>query len=294
VAPAPGGGARELASAGTCPVDSSGCFPLSHHGTVIAHLIVALRPGEQALDGQDTEALKILTAQAAPAVAAVRLYEDLQHSHQELLLAREGERRRLRHELHDGLGPALSGLRLQIDAVRSSCPEQLAVILQDASADLGQAVDELRRITDGLAPAALDGRDLATALRQLAARLASPELRIDVELNPQVLPPLRAELETALYRIAAEALNNAARHAHADQVRLCVDATRESVDLAVSDNGHGLPSDAHTGIGLRSMTERANELGGTLSITGPVGHGTTVHAQLPASRPVTWAPGGAR
>jgi signal transduction histidine kinase len=290
VARAPDGGIHELATAGTtsgadaCALDSGSCFPLSHHGTVIGHLIVAPRPGEQALDHQDTEAVEILAAHAAPAIAAVRLYEDLQHSHQELLLVREEERRRLRHELHDGLGPALSGLRLQIDVVRSSCPDQLATVLQDASADLGQAVDELRRITHGLAPAALDHHDLATALRQLAERLAGPALRIDVTLSPQPLPPLAAKLETALFRIAAEALNNAARHAHADQVRLRVDVTREGVDLAVSDNGRGLPPGGNTGIGVCSMTERTTELGGTLSITGPAGHGTTVHAQFPASR----------
>jgi signal transduction histidine kinase len=286
VAPAAGGGLRDLATAGTCALNSPGCFPLSYHGTVIAHLIVAFRHGEQALDRQDTEALEILAAHAAPAAAAVRLYEDQQDSHQQLLLAREGERLRLRHELHDGLGPALSGLRLQVDLVRTSCPDQLAVILQDASADLGQAVDELRRITDGLAPGALDRHDLATALRQLAGRLSGPELRIDVELSPQPLPPLPADLEPALYRITAEALNNAARHAHASQVRLCVDVTPEGVDLTVRDNGRGLPPGAHTGIGLRSMTLRATELGGTLTITSPAGQGTTVHAQFPPSQPI--------
>ncbi len=96
-----GGGVRELAAAGTSVTDSGGCFPLSHRGMVIGHLIVASRLGEPALDRQDTETIKLLAAHAAPAVAAVRLYEDL-HSHQELLLAREEERRRLRHELHDG------------------------------------------------------------------------------------------------------------------------------------------------------------------------------------------------
>jgi signal transduction histidine kinase len=287
VAPAPGGGLRDLATAGTGALDSPGRFPLSHDGAVIAHLIVAFRRGEHALDRQDTEALEILAAHVAAAAAAVRLYEDQQDSHQQLLLAREGERRRLRHELHDGLGPALSALRLQVDLVRASCPDQLAVILQDASADLGQAVDELRRITDGLAPAALDRHDLAAALRQLAGRLSGPELRIDIELSPQPLPPLPANLETALYRITAEALNNAARHAHAGQVRLRVDVTPEGVDLTVRDNGCGLPPGAHTGIGLRSMTLRATELGGTLTITSPAGHGATVHAQFPASQPIT-------
>ncbi len=168
--------------------------------------------------------------------------------------------------------------------MRGRCPDQLAALLQAASADLGQAVDELRRITHGLAPAALDRHDLAAALRELAERLASPALRIDVTLSPQPLPPLAADLETALYRIAAEALNNAARHAHADQARLRVDVTREGIDLAVCDNGRGLPPGAHTGIGMRSMTGRAKELGGTIAITGPIGHGTTVHARFPASR----------
>lgn len=283
------GSSRVLAAAG---IDTSGldggsqsCFPLSHRGTVIGQLIVAPRPGERVLDRQDTEAVEILTAHAAPAVAAVRLYEDLQRSHQELLLAREEERRRLRHELHDGLGPALSGLRLQIDVARGSCPEQLAERLEAASADLGQAVDELRRITHGLVPGALDRHDLAAALRELAERLTGPALCIDLDLSPQPLPPLAAELETALYRIAAEALNNAARHARADQVRLRVSVTTEGVSLAITDNGRGLAPGARAGIGLLSMTRRTSDLGGTISITSTPGNGTAVTARFPPTPP---------
>lgn len=152
-------GPHELASVGTVGTDSQ-VFPLSYEGAVIGDLYAPPRAGQPELDAQDHEVLRFLADQAAPAIASLRMYEELQRGRRQIVLAREEERRRLRHDLHDGLGPTLSGLRLGVDTARAAVPEgsSAARSLRAVSAGIGQAIDELRRITEGLAPAALAGR----------------------------------------------------------------------------------------------------------------------------------------
>ncbi|GAV44546.1 GAF domain-containing sensor histidine kinase [Streptomyces acidiscabies] len=257
-------------------------FPIVYRGEEIGRLTVAPRAGELALDPQDREAVQVLAEQAAPALAGSRLHQDLQSSREQLIHAREEERRRLRHELHDGLGPALSGLRLQVDAVRRGASAQVAQPLSEVSGGIGYAIKELRHITDGLAPAALDGADLTRALQQLAAHLSSRSLRIGVAVDPDPLPPLPAALQVAVYRIASEALNNVVRHSHADWAQALVSASNGRVTLRISDNGDGFPSHRDCpGVGLRSMAQRSEELGGSFALTSSV-DGTVVDAAFPA------------
>ncbi|QNP74124.1 histidine kinase [Streptomyces roseirectus] len=265
-------------------------FPLLYRGEEIGRLCVAPRPGELALDPQDREAVQVLAGQAAPALAGARLYQDLQSSREQLIHAREEERRRLRHELHDGLGPALSGLRLQVDAVRRGAGAEVARPLSEVSDGIGYAIKELRHITDGLAPAALDGADLTRALRQLADHLSSRSLRIGVAVEPDPLPPLPAALQVAVYRIASEALNNVVRHSHADRAQALVSASDGRVSLRITDNGDGFPSHRDCpGVGLRSMAQRSEELGGSFALTSSV-DGTVVDARFPAGPGTTSGP----
>ncbi|MFG2873515.1 histidine kinase [Streptomyces sp. NPDC048337] len=277
-------GDRELARLGT-PGASDEAFPLVYRDNDIGHLHVPPREGELALDQQDREAVRILADHSAPAIASLQLHEDLQTSREQIVLAREEERRRLRHDLHDGLGPALSGLRLQVDAARAAIPPgtRATASLATVSEGIGQAIDELRHITGGLAPAALDGADLPRALRQLAEHLGRT-VHIGVSLAPEPFPGLPAAVEVALYRITAEALNNVVRHAHADHAHALVVLTPEAVTLEIRDNGGGFPEDAHGdgdgGVGLRSMAERAEELGGTFNLV-TTDAGTLVRAVLP-------------
>ncbi|MEV7544819.1 histidine kinase [Streptomyces sp. NPDC089915] len=275
-------GDRELVRLGT-PGGLDEAFPLVHRGKAIGHLHVPPRAGELALDQQDREAVRILAGHSAPAVASLQLYEELQSSREQIVLAREEERRRLRHDLHDGLGPALSGLRLQVDAARTAIPPggRANASLATVSEGIGRAIDELRRITGGLAPAALDGADLPRALRQLAEHLGRT-LRITVSLAPDPFPGLPAAVEVALYRIAAEALNNVVRHARAGHAHAAVVLTPEAVTVEVRDDGAGVPEDGRRdgGVGLRSMAERAEELGGTFALVSS-GAGTVVRAVLP-------------
>ncbi|MFF2080312.1 sensor histidine kinase [Kitasatospora sp. NPDC058162] len=278
-------GPRELARLGTA--DPPGVrFPLTYEGAEIGELLVPPRSGQSELDRQDREVLSLLADQASPAIASLGLYEDLQASREQLVLAREEERRRLRHDLHDGLGPALSGLRLRIDAAGTDLPvgSGAAASLTAASAGIGQAITELRRITDGLSPGPLDSKGLADALRRLADTLGSRSLRITLDLRPDPLPALSAAVEVAVYRISGEALNNVVRHSGATVARLSLHALSDRVTVEVADNGVGFAGCAATsGVGLRSMAERAEELGGTFT-AGDAPVGAVVRAVFPRCR----------
>ncbi|MER6361827.1 histidine kinase [Kitasatospora sp. NPDC001527] len=296
-------GPHEVASVGT--IGPAGqVFPLSYEGTVIGDLYAPPRAGQPDLDAQDHEVLRFLADQAAPAIASLRMYEELQRGRRRIVLAREEERRRLRHDLHDGLGPSLSGLRLGVDTARAAVPADspAARSLVAVSAGIGQAIDELRRITEGLAPAALAGEGLAVALRRLVADLDGPQVRISLVLDPDPPPALPAAVEVAALRISGEALHNVLRHSGAGRARLTLRVRPEAVVLEIWDDGCGFPGGpaddtgvadavdggkgsvaarrAGAGVGLRSMAERAEELGGRFT-TGNHDGGAVVRVVLP-------------
>jgi signal transduction histidine kinase len=275
------GGPRELAALGE-PGPGAEVFPITFEGARIGELHVRPRSGQLLLDPQDRAVLRFLVDQSAPALASLRLTEELQGSRKQLVLAREEERKRLRHDLHDGLGPALSGLRLQIDTACCALPADgaAATSLRTVSQGIGGAIDELRRITDGLAPADL-GRGLTAALRELAGRMDGRRLHVTVNLAPDPLPALPAAVEVALYRISGEALNNVLRHSGASWARLELRVAEDEVSVEAADDGGGFPSHStSTGVGLRSMAERAEELGGSFSAANDV-RGAVVRAVFP-------------
>ncbi|MFE7599174.1 sensor histidine kinase [Streptomyces sp. NPDC057494] len=263
-------------------------FEMLHHGTVVGRLSVGLRAGEQRLDEQDAVILSSLASQAAPAVASLRLQEDLRSSREQIITAREEERRRLRRDIHDGLGPALAGLRLRTENATARLPadDPLREDLRTVSDDLGMAIKEVRRITDRLGPARLGELGLDGALRQLVATFDGVRPAVLASLEPSPLPPLPAAVEVAAYRIAAEALTNVVRHARATRAEVRVRVDRDALTLVVEDDGTGTAgrTDGHC-VGLRSMAERAAEIGGRCAIESPVlrGRGTRVRAVLPRS-----------
>ena len=276
------GADRALGSAGH-PTGPASEVELHHGGALVGVLTVTPRAGEQALDARDRDLLAALADAAAPALAALRLTDDLRRSREALVTAREEERRRLRRELHDGVGAALAGLRLQLDAahelVTDARPRR---ILDAARAGATEAVGDVRRITEDLRPPALDELGLAGSLRALADRSSTPHLDVRVDV-PDGLPPLPAAVEVACHRIAAEALANAARHSGARTVRVRLAVSPDAVLLEVADDGHGVRPGAPTGgsgLGLSSMRLRAEELGGTWSLDSSSG-GTCVHVRLP-------------
>jgi signal transduction histidine kinase len=263
-------------AAGPAPSDR---VPLVHRGEAVGALHVAPRGGERALDRRDRRLLEALARHAAATVAALRLAADLQASRERLVAAREEERRRLRRDLHDGLGPTLAGIGLGLDIARASRdPVQVARVLDELKQEAIGAVTDVRRLVDGLRPPTLDELGLVGALERHADRLRGA--RLDVVVDGAAVGPLPAAVEVAAYRIVLEALTNTVRHAEA---RRCSVALRlgDDLEVEVTDDGVGLPMTPRAGVGLTAMRERAAELGGTCAITpGPDG-GTTVHARIP-------------
>jgi signal transduction histidine kinase len=265
--------------------------PIIYQGEVIGQLIAAPRAPGEPLDPADRRLLEQMARQASPAVHAVRLAADLQRSRERLVTAREEERRRLRRDLHDGVGSTLAALHLQAGGLRAMLAEPAPV--DDLRAQIRAAVGEIRRVVYDLRPPALDELGLAGAIRARAAQIEQggdlgPERPVPVAVDaPDKLPALPAAVEVAAYRIAQEALTNVARHAQARQcrVRLWLGSPAHGagggLGLEVEDDGVGLPDARPVGVGLRSMRERAEELGGTFHLLARPGGGTLVSVWLP-------------
>jgi two-component system NarL family sensor kinase len=263
---------------------ASESIPLEHEGQQVGVLVVGLRAGEQALGAADRQVLEFLAAPVAVALHAVQLSQELQRSRERLVAAREEERRRLRRDLHDGLGPTLTAVTLKADAARSlldTAPDRADALLAELRGDAKQAIGDLRRVIYDLRPAALDELGLLGALGEQVDRFGRQGLSISLQAPP-ALPMLPAAVEVAAYRIITEALTNIARHAQAHQVTITV-AIDGDLCLEVQDDG--TTSAANGGswrpsTGLQSMAERAAEVGGTLQAR-PTPTGGRVQASLP-------------
>ncbi|RKS79648.1 histidine kinase [Actinomadura pelletieri DSM 43383] len=279
-------GDRELARAGT-PDDGSAVMrtELTYQGDPVGCLTVHLRPGQRTLDSRDQAALEIVTDQLGPIVSAIGLHEELRISRERIVVAREEERRRLRRDLHDGLGPCLAGIQLHLDTaadlLRPGSPPRGLVEAACGAASGG--LSEVRRIIDDLRPPDLDEHGLVAALQLLVTRLGGPTLTITATF-PDSLPELSAATETAVYRIAAEALTNVVRHARATTAALTLTVDDTHLVMRIVDDGVRLPDPPRrAGVGLTSMAERAEEIGGSCRVSsrqdGP--RGTLVDVRLP-------------
>ena len=288
-------GPLETAAATGVPAGEPLRLPLVYGGERVGRLVLGRRPGEEDFAPADRRLLEDLSHQIGVAAHAVRLTDeavrlsaDLQRSRERLVTAREEERRRLRRDLHDGLGPQLAGLTMTAEAARdlvSTDPERAKELLGDLTERAQAAVSEVRRLVYALRPPALDALGLLGALRAHADHHNDGGVRVTVEA-PESLPPLPAAVEVAAYRIALEAINNAERHAAARTcaVRVALDEEAGALVVEVVDDGRGIGEDRGTGVGLSSMRERAAELGGRCTVEAPVSGGTRVHAYLPCGR----------
>jgi signal transduction histidine kinase len=269
----------------TCGVPADGdALPLLVGGVDVGVLRVTRRTPNEQYAEQDRLLLTALAQQVAVVVRAQELAEALEAERDRVLSATGAERSRLRRDLHDGLGPSLSGLGLGLEAVQSALTHYdthtATLVLQRLHAETGTAVTEVRRILDDLRPSALDDVGLISALRR-QVDAASSEVPVMLELGD--VAGLSSELETVVYRIVQEALTNAVRHAGAERITLRCDVSDGRIALEVADDGAGFAGPRVGGLGLGSMRHRANAVGGTLTITsGPAG--TTVRADLPTSR----------
>jgi signal transduction histidine kinase len=258
-------------------------LPLIYQAEPIGELILSPRAPGDPWTPADRRLLDELARQTSVAARAVRLTGDLQRSRERLVLAREEERRRLRRDLHDGLGPTLGNLTLQLDVVDDlieSDPPAAHELVVKVKRQTQLAIGEIRRLVDDLRPPALDELGLVAALHEQAAHYNQlGALRVEIDA-PDALPSLPAAVEVAAYRIAVEALRNAARHAEA---RRCAIQLRldDGLTVDISDDGKGISTQAHPGVGIGSMRERAAELGGTCVVeAAPLG-GVRVRARLP-------------
>lgn len=273
-------GTREIIAHGAPPAEVTR-IPLVHQGRTTGALIVGHRPGQRALPRRERALLHDLASQAAVAAANVLLTEDLRHSRERIVTTREEERRRLRNDLHDGLGPQLTGVALGLDLVaegaQAGAPEAAAAA-ERLRAELEDAIADVRRLVQGLRPPRLDEVGLCGALHEVVSRAGRSglQLRADLPEAPLVLP---AAVEVAVYRIATEAITNAVRHSGA---RTCTLSLRVGPDvhLQVSDDGTGCGA-SPSGIGTTSMRERAEELGGTCTIGPSASGGCLVESHVP-------------
>jgi signal transduction histidine kinase len=278
-----GTGGFQLAAEHGVPVGTVHSETLTHHGETVGRLRVSERGRDDPLEPADLELIRSLAREVGPAVQAVRLHEDLLRSRAEVVALREDERRRLRRDLHDGLGPTLAAIRLKAGlAAREVPPESPARgLLGEIDTEVTTTLADVRRLVEALRPPALDELGLLGAVRSRAGALAG-DMEIDVDGSSRP-GPLPAAIETAAYRIAVEAMTNAVRHSDGTRCTVSILVGDDAVELSVHDDGHGLKPDRMPGVGLRSMRERAAEVGGTLSVRSPPEGGTVVAASLPLS-----------
>lgn len=275
---------RELVAVGTGP-SLIHTVPLVQDGKRVGELLVGARRGDYRFTRKDRDLLDLIAAPVTLAVHATVLAEELGTARARVVSAREEERRRLRRDLHDGLGPLLTGIGFKADAARNyvhAQPDEAVELLAQLRIETTNALEDVRRLVDDLRPPVLDDYGLVEALRRQASRLdrchdGSP-LRVSIDA-PEMLPPLSAAVEVAVYRIATEALFNVVRHSLATTAAICI-RVDDSLHLSVLDDGAPSNDVWVRGVGLTSMAERAAELGGTL-VAGPGTGGSEVVACLP-------------
>lgn len=242
-------------------------FPLIHQSQTIGQLQIAPREVGEMFTHEEGELLRQVARQAGTAVYAAQLTDQLQQSRERLVVAREEERRRLRRDLHDGLGPQMAALTIKAGAAQNllrSDPDKAEKLLTEIKTESQNAITGIRQLVEGLRPPSLDQLGLLSALQEFATQNSDGRVQITIEA-PETMPNLPAAVEVAAYRIATEAITNVLRHAQAQscQVQLAVNGP---LTLTIIDNGIGVPAVLPTGVGLISMRERAEELGGSFRV----------------------------
>ncbi|HWM73329.1 MAG TPA: sensor histidine kinase [Nocardioides sp.] len=254
---------------------------IAYHGQRVGRLVLPRQGLRAMLSRRDQTLLVDLVRQGAVAIRTSNLARELQQSRERLVIAREEDRRRIRRDLHDGLGPVLGGVGMRLEAAGNAMeddPETARRLLRQSRTEIGDALADVRRLVHDLRPPALDDLGLLAAIEQQADRARSV-LEVDVRVDD--LGSLSAAAEVAAYRIASEALNNVVRHAGATRCEIRLSTVDSALEVSVVDDGRGIAEDVVAGVGLLSLRERAEELGGRCEITCPESGGTRVWAWLP-------------
>jgi two-component system, NarL family, sensor kinase len=262
-------------------------MPLYAGKVHVGQLSLAVRPGLEPLGRADEQLLDALGNVLASSAYNLGLQQALRKALAKAVTAREEERRHIRREIHDGIGPLLAAALLRTETAMDlppGCASQ-AESLQKLHALQQTALTDVRSLVEGLRPPALDHGGLLAALQQHAELSAvmggqgPPTVTFEVTGDLSVLP---AAVEVAAYRIAQEAISNATKHAGAQRITVQVTRTENGLTFEVDDDGIGVAADTnHSGVGLASMTERATELGGWCTNEHSPTGGTRVKAWLP-------------
>jgi signal transduction histidine kinase len=258
--------------------------PLQHAGVEVGSLVLA--PHRDGIP-VDLAALDGIVPPVAAVVAATRLTRDLAAARDRVLQVREQERARLRADLHDELSPSLAGTRLTLAAATDRLPgrdaDGVRRLLEQADTELDHAGNVVRNILDDLRPDSLTHQDLLAAVQARAASFDRPgEFTVVVQAD-RPLAHLDPQVETAVFRIASEAMSNAARHSHGSRAVVRLVGQDGGLQLTVNDDGIGLPTRLREGVGLGSMADRAAAVGGQLQVASAASGGTTVTGWFPSA-----------
>jgi two-component system NarL family sensor kinase len=280
------GRAEETAAYAPAPVQVT---PLTWGEESLGELVVGLRPGETKVSAADRQVLDLLAGPIAAAVRAGLLAEELGRSREQVITAREEERRRLRRDLHDGLGPVLTGVVLNAEAALrlvEADPQRSAELITALRDQTSAALTDIRRLVYDLRPPALDSLGLIGALQEyallLTRRADGQPLTVTISAT-STIPELPAAVEVVAYRIATEALTNVTRHSSATSASVTVAVDDSALVVAVHDDGVNVGGGWQPGVGLTSIRERAAELGGQCTIsTDRAGGRVDVRLPIPA------------
>jgi signal transduction histidine kinase len=262
-------------------------MPIKDGDRVLGFIFAANKSPGGGFTVRDEELVSLFAAHAAIALTNARLYERARQ------LSVLEERARLARDLHDAVSQKLFSIRVKARAASvlagrdpaAGNSERAAAEMESVATLAGAAQAELRAVIDGLAPPEISEDGLAESLRRYAL-LAGKAHGVRVNFAASDLPPLGADREAALYRVAQEALHNALRHSGAAEVQLTVCTASRRVTLEVTDDGKGfVPELAAGGLGLPSLRERAAGAGASLAIRSAPGHGTTVRLVMPVDKP---------
>jgi signal transduction histidine kinase len=258
---------------------------LEHLGHRVGVLKIAARSGTDGV----TDAERQLTSSMADAAAAVVAYRraaaELETANEEIVASRDAERRRYQRDLHDGLGPRLTAVAFKLDALanhlRAGRPEIAASLLDDARSELTSGVDEIRSYIHALVNPTVATSGLRRALADRIERV-SADTDIDTTLDIGPLGPLDDAVQSAVLAVVSEAFTNVVRHAGARRCTIELNRRDNQLDVSVCDDGRGISDGDIPGVGLRSMRERVEELGGTFRISDQ-SPGTSVFCKIPVS-----------
>ena len=262
-------------------------WPLRYEGLPVGWLVIAQRsPGEE-FTSQEERLLADVASHAGAAARAAQLASSLQHAREKLVLAREEERRRLRRDLHDGLGPSLASQTFALDSaleMMGNDPQAAAGLLRNLKAQNQALVAEIRRLVYELRPPALDELGLGEAISAFVQQLNSHSpTHLSFSAQPGALEALPAAVEATVYRLVQEGVNNVLRHAQAATCAVECCQAEGQLTLTIRDDGRGIPTETRGGVGMLSMRERVEELGGKLTISPVEPTGTLITAVLPYS-----------